>query len=592
MAKWMLQRKSADFMGIAKKYNIDPLLARLLVNRGIVTDEDFDSYLNGSDKAFHNPFLLKDMDKAVEIITTMIGNGAHIRIVGDYDVDGVCASAVLKKGIDYICGVMGSDSQIDVAIPHRIRDGYGLNVNIIDKAYNDGVDLIITCDNGISAVNEIAKARELGMRVVITDHHEVPYKIEGNNRIYIVPDAEAIVDPKQEDCQYPFSGICGAFVAYKLIEAVHSRIQGTSRDILEELSELATIATVADIMELRDENRVLVKQGLIKMEKSRNIGIKALIDVTGLTDAKLSTFNLGYVLGPCINAAGRIDTAERSLELLLSTNRNEAMNIATDIRGLNETRKRLTDQALKEADTQIEAKGYINDKVLVIYIPDCHESVAGIVAGKIKEKYMRPSLVITLAEQGVKGSGRSIEAYHMYDELTKVADIFTKFGGHSQAAGFSLPEDKIDQLRTRLNQNCTLTSEDMRGILKIDADAPFSYCTPAFLNELEKMEPTGNGNETCMFARKNVSLLSARFFGENNMVGKYRLRDTDGITSELTLFRLNDALKDYLCEKYGNEEVDRAYRGQGEVQLSVAYYPKWNEYQGRRTVQLIIEDYC
>lgn len=591
MARWMLQRKSADFMGIAKKYNIDPLMARLLVNRGIVSDEDFESYLYGDSSAFHNPFLLKDMDKAVDVIVDMIGDNAHIRVVGDYDVDGVCASAVLKKGIDYIIGAIDSDGYVDVAIPHRIRDGYGLNVSIIDKAKEDGVDLIVTCDNGISAAKEIERAYELGMKVVITDHHEVPYEIEGDSRKYIIPMAEAIVDPKQEDCEYPFSGICGAYVAYKLIEALCIKLE-VDTVILEELSEMAAIATVADIMELRDENRILVKQGLMKMEHSRNVGIKALIDVTGLTDAKLSTFSLGYVIGPCINAAGRIDTAERALELLLSDNRNEAMNIATDIRGLNETRKRLTDQAISEADRQIEINDYVNDRVLVVYIPDCHESVAGIVAGKLKEKYMRPVLVITRAEQGVKGSGRSIEAYHMYDELTKVSDIFTKFGGHSQAAGFSFPEEKIDELRERLNQNCTLTEEDMRGIIRIDADAPFSYCTYSFMTELEKMEPTGNGNETCMFARKNVSLLSARFFGENNMVGKYKMRDTDGVISELTLFRKNDALREYLGNKYGSDQVDKAYRGQGEVKLSVAYYPKWNEYQGRRTVQLIMEDYC
>lgn len=592
MAKWMLRRKSADFSEISRKFNIDPLLARLLVNRGVVTDDDFESYLNGGDSAFHDPFLLKDMDKAVDIILQKLGADAYIRIVGDYDVDGVCASAVLKKGLDYIAGLVHSGSKVDVAIPHRIRDGYGLNINIIEKAHEDGVDTILTCDNGISAVNEITRAKELGMEVIITDHHEVPYKDNNGERVYIIPEASAIVDPKQEDCQYPFKGICGAYVAYKFVKAIASKVPDSCDEALEELFELAAIATVADIMELKDENRVLVKQGIRKMEHSKNIGLKALMDVTGLTDAKLSTFSLGFVIGPCINAAGRIDTAERSLELLLSDNHAEAMNIATDIRGLNETRKKLTDQALEEASRQIAENNYSDDRVLVVYIPDCHESVAGIVAGKVKEKYMRPALVITSAEEGVKGSGRSIEAYHLYDELIKVADIFTKFGGHAQAAGFSLPEEKIDELRRRLNENCTLTDEDLRGVLKIDADAPFSYCTSKFLTELDKMEPTGNGNETCMFARKNVSIVSAKFFGDKNMVGKYRMRDTDGIISELTLFRRNDELKAYLSEKYGSEAVMKAYRGQGEVAVSVAYYPKWNEYQGRKTVQLIIEDYC
>lgn len=591
MAKWMLRRKSADFMGISKKFNIDPLLARLLVNRGITTDTDFAAYLDEDKGTFNDPFLLKDMELAVDIIIDKLNNNEHIRIVGDYDVDGVCASAIFKKGLSYIASELGSSSIIDVYIPHRIKDGYGLNMNIIENARDDQVDMILTCDNGISAVNEIARAVEFGIDVVITDHHEVPYKLVGDDREYIIPEALAVVDPKQEDCEYPFKGICGAFVAYKLIEAVLMSMDAND-EILEELSELAAIATVADIMELVDENRILVKQGLKKLENSRNIGIQALKDVTGLSEGALTTFSLGFVIGPCINAAGRIDSATRSLELLLSQNRIEAMNIATDIRGLNETRKKLTDQAVAEADKQIEENGYQEDRVLVIFIPDCHESVAGIVAGKIKEKYMRPALVITKAEQGVKGSGRSIEAYHLYDELTKVSDIFIKYGGHSQAAGFSLPEEKVDELRNRLNENCTLTDDEMRGIIRIDADPPFSYCTHAFMKELDKMEPVGQGNENCMFARKNVSLVSAKTFGENGIVGKYKMRDTDGIVSELTLFRKNDELKKYLEGKYGEEAVKNAFNGRGEVQLSVAYYPKWNEYQGRKSVQLIIEDYC
>ncbi len=590
MAKWMLRRRSADFTAISKEFNIDPLLARLLVNRGVVTNDDFRSYL-GDDGSYHDPLLMKDMMLAVDILVDKLNAGAHIRIVGDYDVDGVCSSAILKKGLDYMARELGSSSEIDVYIPHRIKDGYGLNMSIIESAYSDGVNTILTCDNGISAIAEIEKAIELGMDVVITDHHEVPYKMNGDIKEYMIPPALAVVDPKQEDCEYPFKGICGAFVAYKLIEAIITTMEG-DETILGELEELAAIATVADIMELVDENRVLVKRGIKRLENPANIGIQALKDVTGLDGGTVSTFSLGFIIGPCINAAGRIDSATRSLDLLMSANRLEAMNIATDIRGLNESRKRLTDQAVAEADRQIEEHGYANDKVLVVFIPDCHESVAGIVAGKVKEKYMRPSLVITKAEAGVKGSGRSIEAYHLYDEMTKVSDIFTKFGGHSQAAGFSLEEERIDELRERLNENCTLTEDDMRGILRIDADAPFSYCTPGFLNELDKMEPVGQGNEGCMFARKDVSLISAKMFGNNGIVGKYRMRDTDGIISELTLFRKNDDLKNMLISKYGEQAVKDAYNGNGEIKLSVAYYPKWNEYQGRKSVQLIIEDYC
>lgn len=592
MAKWMLRRRSADFAAISREFNIDPLLARLLVNRGVITSEDFKAYL-GDDGSYHDPLLMKDMVLAVDILVDKLNMGAHIRIVGDYDVDGVCSSAILKKGLEYMARELSSSSEIDVYIPHRIKDGYGLNMSIIENAYNDGVDTILTCDNGISAMAEIERAVELGMDVIITDHHEVPYKISGETREYLVPPALAVVDPKQEDCDYPFKGICGAFVAYKLIEAIITSMEGDEA-ILGELEELAAIATVADIMELTDENRTLVKRGIKKLASPANIGIQALKDVSGLDGGAVSTFSLGFIIGPCINAAGRIDSATRSLELLLCENRLEAMNMATDIRGLNETRKRLTEQAVAEADRQIEEHGYAADKVLVVYIPDCHESVAGIVAGKIKEKYMRPSLVITKAESGVKGSGRSIEGYHLYDEMTKVSDIFTKFGGHSQAAGFSLEEDRIDELRQRLNENCTLTEDDMRGILRIDADAPFSYCTPGFLRELDKMEPVGQGNEGCMFARKDVSLVSGKMFGGGGIVGKYRMRDTDGVISELTLFRKNDDLRNMLVSKYGEKAVTDAYNGNsnGEVKLSVAYYPKWNEYQGRKSVQLIIEDYC
>lgn len=590
MAKWMLRRRSADFAAISREFNIDPLLARLLVNRGVVTSEDFKTYL-GEGEGYHDPLLMKDMQLAVDILVDNLNMGSHIRIVGDYDVDGVCSSAILKKGLDYMARELSSNSDIDVYIPHRIKDGYGLNMSIIENAYNDGVNIILTCDNGISATAEIERAIELGMDVIITDHHEVPYVMNGDIKEYMVPPALAVVDPKQEDCEYPFKGICGAFVAYKLIEAIITCMEG-DESILGELEELAAIATVADIMELTDENRILVKRGTKKLEKPANIGIQALKDVTGLDGGPVSAFSLGFIIGPCINAAGRIDSATRSLDLLLSRDRLEAMNMATDIRGLNETRKRLTDQAVAEADKQIEEHGYTSDKVLVVYIPDCHESVAGIVAGKVKEKYMRPALVITKAENGVKGSGRSIENYHLYDEMTKVSDVFTKFGGHSQAAGFSLLEDRIDELRSRLNANCTLTSEDMRGVLRIDADTPFSYCTPGFLHELDKMEPIGQGNEGCMFARKDVSLVSAKLFGGGGIVGKYRMRDTDGIISELTLFRKNDDLRTMLESKYGEQAVSDAYNGHGEVKLSVAYYPKWNEYQGRKSVQLIIEDYC
>ena len=598
MAKWILKRIGADFTGLSEKHGVSPLFIRLLVNRGITGDADIESYIHGNDKLFYDPFLLKDMEGAVKFITDKIISGKKIRIVGDYDVDGVCASAVLKKGID----LAGGD--VDTRIPHRINDGYGLNENIIDEAHNDGIDTIITCDNGIAAVNEIEKAKQYGMSVVITDHHEVPFTETDNKKVYTMPPADYVVDPKREDDTYPCPGICGAYVAFKFIKGLlygpfaaplpdYENIKAGRDELMSELTELAALATVADIMELTGENRELVKKGLALMADSKNTGLKALINKSGIKGKKISAYHCGYILGPCINASGRVDTAERALELLLCNDESQALIMASELSELNESRKTMTQNAIKEAVKYIEEKNMTSDKVLVVYIPDCHESVAGIVAGKIREKYSRPVFVVTDGAEGVKGSARSVESYNIYEEMTRVSDIFTKYGGHSQAAGFSMASpDDVERLRAGLNQNCTLSFDELRDIMYIDADAPFAYCTPRLLDELEYMQPTGHGNKSCTFARKDVEILGKKVFGKDGIVGKYRVKDTTGETAELTLFNKNEELESLLIERYGEAKVKDAFAGKGGITFSVAYHPSWNEYNGTRSLQLIIDDFC
>ena len=598
MAKWILKRIPADYTGLAGKHGVSPLFIRLLINRGITEDEDIEAFLKDDGYEIYDPLLLTDMEEAVNLAVSKINEGKHIRIVGDYDVDGVCATAVLKKGIDLAGG------KADCRIPHRINDGYGLNENIIDEAYRDGVDTIITCDNGIAAYNEIKKAKEYGMTVIVTDHHEVPFTMEGEEKKYILPPADFVIDPGRPGNRYPFPGICGAYVAYKFISALlsdrfaenlntYNKVKSGREGLLSELLELAALATVADIMELKGENRRVVKTGLKLMKNSSNTGLRALINNTGINGKDISAYHCGYILGPCINASGRVDTADRALELLLSDDEGEAAVIAGELGQLNESRKTMTQNAVKEASENITTSHMDTDKILVVYIPDCHESVAGIVAGKIREKYSRPVFVVTKGLEGVKGSARSVESYNIYEEMTKVSDLFVKYGGHSQAAGFSMAsEEDVERLRERLNENCALSLDDLRDIMYIDADAPFSYCTPQLLDELALMQPTGHGNRSCEFARRDVKILSAKFFGKDGMVGKYRVLDTTGSEAELTLFGKNEELRNLLINKYGKEKVEKAYSGKDTVSFSVAYHPSWNEYRGEKSVQLIVDDFC
>lgn len=592
MSKWMVAAKRADFEAIAKAYQISPVLARIIRNRDVVESEDIRKFLHGRLEDMYHPMLLKDMEKAVEIILDKIAEHKKIRIIGDYDIDGICSTYILYQGLK-ACG-----ADVDTAIPHRMKDGYGLNENLIQDAYDAGRDTIVTCDNGIAAFAQISYANELGMTVVVTDHHEVPYEDSEQGRSYLIPPAAAVVDPKQEDCKYPFSEICGAVVAYKLVLALHSKKYGkTWQDVMHsdiglELLELAAFATIGDVMELKDENRIIVKYGLQLMANSRNLGLRALIEVTGIDAEHIKPYTIGFVLGPCINATGRLDTAVNALELLQATDKAHAMMLAGNLKSMNDSRKELTLDGVAEAIRQIEEKNYEKDKVLVVYLPNVHESLAGIIAGRLREKYTKPTFVLTKAEEGVKGSGRSIEAFHMYEEMSKCKELFTKYGGHKLAAGLSLEEANVDVLRRVMNENCTLTEEDFEEKVLIDVPMPMSYADISFVEELDKLEPFGNGNPKPLFAQKNVRFVKGRVLGQNKNVGKYTVADENGKLYELMYFGDLEAFHEYLKTKFSEYEVDELYRGNGgSIALSVVYYPDINEYRGNVTVQMVMKYY-
>ena len=586
MAKWVEVRKAGNFEEIGRRNHISPVLARLLRNRGIEEDADIQAYLHGGLELLHDPGLLKDMDLAGGILAEAIDEGRRIRVIGDYDVDGVCAAAILVRGLRQLGAV------VDAVIPHRVRDGYGMNMDMIERAREDGVDILLTCDNGISAREEVARAEEYGITVIVTDHHEVPFEDTPEGRQYLLPEADAVVDPKQPDCPYPFNGICGAFVAFKLIIYLNEEIMQGEMDVhlREELLQLAAFATIEDIMELQEENRPLVKRGLELLNTTPVRGIRELIAAMELGgDKRINAYHVGFLLGPCINASGRMDTAERALQLLLTEDPQEAERIAGELKRLNEERKTITEQASEEAFAQIE-QHYAQDKVYVVYLPECHESIAGIVAGRVKERYGHPALVITNAEDGLKGSARSITAYHMYEGLTEVADIFTRFGGHAQAAGFSLPADRLEELRRRLNENCRLQDKDFGEVLRIDLNLPLQYANGALLRELELLEPTGQGNRRPLFGRSGLTLTGLDFYGANDIVCKLYTQD-QGRGFELTMFRRSQEIRDAIAQKYGEETVTRLRARGAEIPLVVVYTIKEDTYHGGGAVQIIVDDY-
>lgn len=592
----MVAAKKADFDAISRKYHISPVIARIIRNRDVVADQDIDRFLNGTREHLYAPSLLKDMDKAVDILLEKVAQGKHIRIIGDYDIDGICSTYILYRGLTE-CG-----ADADTSIPHRIRDGYGLNENLIQEAYDAGTDTVVTCDNGIAAYEQIAFANSLGMTVIVTDHHEVPYDEKDGVRQYRVPEARAVVDPKQEDCGYPFPEICGAVVAYKLVLALLAHKGGRDwREVMEseiglELLELAAFATIGDVMELKEENRIIVKSGIELMKGTRNAGLKALMQATETDPMHLKPYTIGFVLGPCLNATGRLDTAVNALELFKAADTESAAILAGDLKAMNDSRKELTRKGVEEAIKQIEDSGLDRDKVLVVYLPEVHESLAGIIAGRIREKYCKPVFVLTRAEDGVKGSGRSIEAFHMYDEMTKCKELFTKYGGHKLAAGLSLPEANVDAFRRRLNENCALTDADFEEKVLIDVPMPMEYASIDFVREISRLEPFGNGNPKPQFAQKNIRFVSGRVLGANHNVGKYTVADERGRKYEMIYFGDIEAFDAYVADKYGTEAVDALYHkgiqmhGK-DIILSVVYYPDINEYRGSVSLQMVMKYY-
>lgn len=581
MERWVMPRKGADFDKISKTFGISRRLASLIRNRNIQGEAEIGKYLNGTLTDLYDGMLMKDMDKAVDILREKIAEGRKIRVIGDYDIDGVNATYILLEGLRRL----GTEADSD--IPDRIADGYGLSEELIQRAYEERVDTILTCDNGIAAKEEIAYAKHLGMTVIVTDHHEIPYEEIGEDRKEVLPVADAVIDPKRSDCEYPFRALCGAAVAYKLIECLHESM-GRDAEDLDDLIENVAIATVGDVMDLVDENRIFVREGLAMLKRTSNPGLQALIDCTGIHREQLSAYHIGFVLGPCLNASGRLDTAKRALSLLCARDEKEAAVLAGDLKALNDSRKEMTVKAVEKAISQVEEEKN-QDKVLVIYLPDCHESLAGIVAGRIRERYYKPVFVITDGKDGLKGSGRSIENFHMYEALHECADLLTRYGGHKMAAGLSLEKENLEALRRRLNENCGLTEEDLMEKVVIDMELPFSYVTEELVAELSLLEPFGKGNTKPVFAGRNIELLNGKILGKNKNVLKLRVRDEKGTVMDAVYFGSIDTFSEALCSKYGvcamEDLLSARERG---FKLSLTYYPDINEYMGKRSPQIVI----
>lgn len=570
MEKWMVYNKKADFQKIGSEFGIDPVIARLIRNRDIQDMKEIRSYLYGTLAEIPSPWKMKDMERAVQILQKKITQKKKIRIIGDYDIDGVTATCILLKGLKRL------NANVDTYIPDRVKDGYGMHEQLIDKALEDGIDTILTCDNGVAAAAEIEYAKKEGLTVIVTDHHDIPFRDTEDGRIWIIPKADAVVNPKQNDCLYPNKNICGAVVAWKLIWALYERL-GIDSDEIWDFLELAAIATVGDVMDLQGENRIIVKEGLKKLSSTSFEGLKALICVNNLESAEITAYHVGFVIGPCINASGRLDTAARSLELLLADNMEDAMKLADDLYDLNQSRKAMTEQGKEQAIQSIEENNLGKDRVLVVYLPDCHESLAGIIAGRIREAYNKPVFVLTKGADGVKGSGRSIEAYSMYEELVKCSDLLTQFGGHPMAAGLSMEEKNVEFFRRRLNDNCTLTEQELIPKIMIDVPMPISYLSKKLTEQLKVLEPFGKGNSKPLFAQKNLRAVGIRVLGRNRNVAKMLLIDENGIKMDAVYFGEAQEFVDFV---------------QAHDTISVTYYPEINVFQGRENLQVVIKNYC
>ena len=563
---WMLQTKRADFNGLAMRLGVSPVAVRIMRNRGLLDEREMRKYLYGSLDDLYDPRQMKGMETAAGIIEKKLIEGKKIRIIGDYDIDGVCSTYILLKGFHRAAG----NGQIDYEIPDRIRDGYGINESIIRQAAEDGIDTLVTCDNGIAALKEISIAKQLGMTVVVTDHHEVPVDAYGQ----ILPPADAVVDPKQDGETYPYHEICGAVVAWKLINVIYED-HGIPEHEWMELLEFAAIATVGDVMKLQDENRLIVKYGLKKIGSTKNTGLRMLVEKNNLDINNLSAYHIGFVIGPCLNAGGRLKSAKIALRMLLEQDPDRVSGLADELKELNDVRKDMTARGETEAIEQVE-RFYMSDKVLVVFLPECHESLAGIIAGRLREHFHKPSFVLTRGEQSAKGSGRSIEAYHMYQGLCEVSDLLVKFGGHPMAAGLSIEESDIDEFRRRLNENAKLTEDDFVPQIWIDVPMPFEYVNEKIVDEVKGLEPFGQGNEKPLFAQKSLTIRNVRVLGKNRNVVKMNLVTNTGHPFDGLLFADGDR---FLEEQTGQNTID------------MIYYPDVNEYNGTRTLQAIIKNY-
>ena len=584
--RWFIKNKKMDYKYMASKYGITELMSRLIVNRDITDDSLIRSYINPEFSMLHEPREMKDMNKAIDIILHKIENKKKIRIIGDYDVDGVISVYILYSALKRC------NADVDYEIPDRIKDGYGVNVNIIKKAKEDGIDTIVTCDNGISAIEPIKTAKELGMTVIVTDHHDIPFiEDEDGNRTVIRSEADAILNPKQEDCKYKFKSLCGAGVAFKLIQVLYKEL-GIDEEEAFKFIEFLAIATVCDVVDLVDENRVFVKKGLEKINNTANTGLQELLIECEIQNKKIGVYHLGFIIGPCINASGRLDNAKKGVRLLLSDDEKEATLLAKELVRLNEDRKEMTMNGVEEAIEIVENSNIKNDKVFVIYLPHIHESLAGIIAGRIREKYNVPTLILTKSEDGAKGSGRSIEEYNMFEELVKCKDLLDKFGGHPMAAGFSLPEENIDEFRKRLNENTTLSEEDLLKKVTIDTVLPLDIITYDLVNDLGRLEPFGKANPKPLFGEKDVNVIKGMILGKNRNVLKLKLKTKNGKAMDAVYFGDIEEFEENITEKYGRDQLIKLYDGSyNDVKLDLVFYPDINEYNGNVTIQVIIQNY-
>lgn len=585
--KWILETKKADFNAIAKQYHINPILARIMVNRGISEEEQIRKYLFGNYEDMHSPRLMKDLCKAVQMLTEAIHKNEIIAIATDFDNDGLLSGYTLHKAIERVGG------SALIYAPNRVLEGYGLNRRIVDEAYEAGSRFIITCDNGIAAYDAISYAKSLGFKVVVTDHHEVGFEEdEEGNRQFVLPEADAIVNPKQEDCEYPFSGLCGAGVVFKIIQVLYETFAVDAIELYD-LLEFTAIATVADVMNLVDENRIIVKKGLELIKDTKNLGLKALIEVNQLRKDRISAYHIGFVIGPCFNAAGRLETVKIAFDLLQAKTEAEALNLAIHLKELNDSRKELTLKGVEQAFDIIETTEVKNDKVLLVNLKDTHESLVGIIAGRVREKYHKPALVFTSVEDGIKGSGRSIEAYNMFEGLNRCKDLLSRFGGHPMAAGLSLKEENLEELRRRLNEETDLTEEDFVPVIRIDVPMPIGYINEEFVEELELLEPFGKGNPKPVFAEQHFFIRSAKVLGKNQNVLKLNITNTAGSSIEALYFGDIEQFNDFLEEEFGSLEVSNMYKGKStSIDVAFTYYPSINEYMGNTTAQIIIQNYC